>query len=83
VLDRISRDDQTLGALADDVTAGLDGGLATADRVAGLASAGLVRRDLETGRIGLTDLGSSVLAFAQAWEQRAATAAVPGSREPR
>jgi hypothetical protein len=83
VLERVSLGDETLGSLANDRATGLDRGLATADRIAGLAAAGLVRRDLETGRVGLTDLGAAVLAFARAWEQRAATAAVPERSEPR
>ena len=72
LLERLSSGDETLQTLARDHPTGLEGALATVDRIGGLAAAGLVGRDLETGRVGLTGLGSAVLAFAREWERRAA-----------
>ncbi|OGO58649.1 MAG: hypothetical protein A2Z32_03110 [Chloroflexi bacterium RBG_16_69_14] len=83
LLDRLSSGDETLRTLARDRPAGLDGGLATVDRIGGLAAAGLVGRDLETGRVGLTVLGSAVLALAQEWERRAAEPLLADDRGPR
>jgi hypothetical protein len=80
LLERLSSGDETLQTLARDHPAGLDGGLATVDRIGGLAAAGLAGRDLETGRVGLTGLGSAVLAFAQEWERRAAEPAPADDR---
>lgn len=77
LLERLSSGAETIATLERDRPAGLDGGLATVDRIGGLAAAGLVSRDLETGRVGLTALGSAVLAFAQTWERRAAEADPP------
>ena len=81
LLERLSSGDETLQTLTGDHPAGLDGALATVDRIGGLAAAGLVGRDLETGRVGLTGLGSAILTFAREWERRAAEpvpAAEPG-----
>jgi hypothetical protein len=83
LLERLSSGDDTLQTLALDQPVGLDGGLATADRIGGLAAAGLAGRDLETGRVGLTVLGSAVLAFAQEWERRAAEPLLAGDRGSR
>jgi hypothetical protein len=83
LLERLASGDETLGTLARDHPAGLDGGLATVDRIGGLAAAGLAGRDLETGRVGLTGLGSAVLAFALEWERRAADPPPAGDRGPR
>ena len=85
LLDYLSSGDGTLATLGRDRPAGVDGGLATVDRIAGLAASGLVSRDLETGRIGLTALGSAVLAFTRAWERLAAAgpAASPAAEEGR
>jgi hypothetical protein len=83
LLERLASGDETLRSLARDHPAGLDGGLATVDRIGRLAAAGLAGRDLETGRVGLTGLGSAVLAFALEWERRAAGPAPVGDRGPR
>lgn len=72
LLERISSGDETLTTLTARPPAGIDGGLPTADRIAGLGAAGLAGRDLETGRVRLTVLGSAVLALALEWERRAA-----------
>jgi hypothetical protein len=72
LLERLSAGQQTLASLSGERQVGLDGGLATIDRISGLAAVGLVARDLETGRIGLTALGSAVLAFVLEWERLAA-----------
>jgi hypothetical protein len=71
LLERISSGDETVATLTARRPAGVDGGLATADRIAGLGAAGLAGRDLETGRVRLTVLGAAVLAFAVEWELRA------------
>lgn len=76
LLDRLATGEETLASLARDRAGDLDGPLAAADRIGGLAAAGLAGRDLETGRVGLTALGAAVLAFAQEWE-RLARAAEP------
>lgn len=83
LLEWLSSGEETLQTLVRDHPAGLDGGLATVDRIGGLAAAGLAGRDLETGRVGLTGLGSTILAFAQEWERRAAEPAPAGDRGPR
>lgn len=75
LLDRLSSGSETVPTLADEGAVGLAGGLATADRIAGLGAAGLAGRDLETGRVRLTALGSAVLALAREWERRAAVPA--------
>jgi hypothetical protein len=75
LLDRLSRGDVPLDGLTADGWPGLPGSLAIVDRVGDLTAAGLVRRDLETGRVGLTDLGTAVLALAREWEHRAVDAA--------
>jgi hypothetical protein len=71
LLERLATD-ETIDSLTRDTPAGLAGRLATADRIGGLAAAGLAGRDLESGRVRLTTLGSAVLAFALEWERRAA-----------
>jgi hypothetical protein len=78
LLERLSGGDETLQTLTPDQRAGLGGALATVDRIGGLAAAGLVARDLESGRVGLTMLGSAVLEFAREWERRAAAPAHAG-----
>ena len=83
LLDRLSSGDATLRSLAQDRSVGLDGGLATVDRIGGLAAAGLVGRDLETGRVGLTGLGSAMLAFVREWERLAADSFPSSDGEPR
>jgi hypothetical protein len=83
LLQRLSSGDETLETLARDHPAGLDGELATVDRIGGLAGAGLAGRDLETGRVTLTGLGSAVLAFAREWERRVAEANPSDDRGPR
>jgi hypothetical protein len=72
LLERLATDDETLDTLTRDAPAGLAGKLATADRIGDLAAAGLAGRDLESGRVRLTTLGSAVLSFAVEWERRAA-----------
>lgn len=83
LLERLSSGGETLETLARDDPSGPDGGLATVDRIGGLAAAGLAGRDLETGRVGLTGLGSAVLAFAREWERRAGAPAPADDRSPR
>jgi len=72
LLERIANGDETVATLATVRPAGVDAGLATTDRISGLGAAGLVGRDLETGAVRLTVLGSAVLALALEWERRAA-----------
>ena len=72
LLDRLSAGDEPLDELTAGGWPGLPGGLAIVDRVGDLAAVGLVRRDLETRRVGLTDLGAAILAFVQEWEHRVA-----------
>ncbi len=83
LLQRLSTGNETLQTLARDHPAGLDGELATVDRIGGLAGAGLAGRDLETGRVTLTGLGSAVLSFAREWERRVAEAIPADHRGPR
>lgn len=80
LLERLSSDEETLETLVRDHPAGLAGGLATVDRIGGLTAAGLAGRDLETGRVALTGLGSAVLALAREWEARAAKLALADDR---
>ncbi len=82
LLERIANDDETIGTLIGERPAGFGGGLATADRIGGLGAAGLAGRDLETGRVSLTALGSAILAFALEWERRAAAPGPAGDRGP-
>jgi hypothetical protein len=80
LLERLSGGEETVMTLAGAPASGVDDGLATVDRIAGLGAAGLAGRDLETGRVSLTALGSAVLAFALEWERRASE---PGpARDP-
>jgi len=72
LLERLTNGDETLSTLTGDASAGQAGRLATADRIGGLAAAGLAGRDLESGQVRLTALGSAVLAFALEWEHLAA-----------
>jgi hypothetical protein len=83
LLESLSSGEETLQTLVRDHPAGLGGGLATVDRIGSLAAAGLAGRDLETGRVGLTGLGSALLAFAQEWERRADEPVPAGDRGPR
>ena len=83
LLDRLAGGEETLRSLAPDQPGGPGGGLTTVDRIGGLAAAGLAARDLETGRVGLTGLGSAVLAFTREWERRAADPALADDRRPR
>ncbi len=83
LLERLSSDEETLQTLVRDHSAGLAGGLAIVDRIGGFAAAGLAGRDLETGRVTLTGLGSAVLAFARDWARRAAEPAPTDDRGPR
>lgn len=83
LLERLSSGEETLQTLVRDHSAGLAGGLAIVDRIGGLAAAGLAGRDLETGRVGLTGLGSAVLAFAREWARLAAEPALADGRGPR
>jgi hypothetical protein len=83
LLERISSGDETVATLAARRPAGVDGGLTTADRIAGLGAAGLAGRDLESGRVRLTVLGSAVLALALEWERRAAQADTVADRGDR
>jgi hypothetical protein len=80
LLERLSSGEETLRTLVRDQTAGLAGGLAVVDRIGGLAAAGLAGRDLETGRVGLTGLGSAVLMFAREWARLAAEPAPADDR---
>jgi len=83
LLERLSSGEESVHTLAGDRSAGLAGGLAAIDRVGGLAAAGLAGRDLETGRVGLTALGSALLAFIREWERRAAEPGPADDRGPR
>jgi hypothetical protein len=83
LLERLSSGEETLQTLVADHSEGLAGGLAIVDRIGGLATAGLASRDLETGRVGLTGLGSAVLAFAREWARRAGEPALSDDRGPR
>lgn len=83
LLERLSSDEETLRSLVGDADPALTGGLATIDRIGGLTAVGLARRDLETGRVGLTGLGSAVLGFAREWERRAAEPVAADDRRPR
>lgn len=80
LLERLATDGETLDTLMRDASLGFTGRLATADRIGGLAAAGLAGRDLESSRIRLTALGSAVLAFALEWERRAAGGGVADQR---
>jgi hypothetical protein len=80
LLERLSTGEETLQTLARGDSMGLAGGLATVDRIGGLAAAGLAGRDLETGRVALTGLGSAVLAVVHEWERRAAAPAPSDDR---
>ncbi len=77
LLERLSAGDLPIDELSGPRTAGGGDRLATIDRIGGLASAGLVGRDLETDRVGLTDLGAAVLALVREWERRASAADEP------
>lgn len=80
LLERLSGGDlpiDELAELAGHRGAGGGGRLASVDWIGGLASAGLVGRDLETDRVGLTDLGAAVLALVREWERRAIAADEP------
>lgn len=83
LLERLSSGEETLQTLGNDQPAGFTGGLAVVDRIGGLAAAGLAGRDLESGRVDLTGLGSAVLAFTREWERRAAEPAPADDRGPR
>jgi hypothetical protein len=74
LLERLSGGDRPIAELAGRWEAGGGGRLASVDWIGGLASAGLVGRDLETDRVGLTDLGAAVLALVREWERRASAA---------
>jgi hypothetical protein len=80
LLERLATDGVTLDTLMRDAPLGFTGRLATADRIGGLAAAGLAGRDLESSHIRLTALGSAVLAFALEWERRAAGGGVADQR---
>jgi hypothetical protein len=80
LLERLATDGVTLDTLMRDAPLGFTGRLATADRIGGLAAAGLAGRDLESSHIRLTALGSAVLAFALEWERRAAGDGVADQR---
>lgn len=82
LLERLATDRETLDTLTRDAPPGLEGWLATADRIGELAAAGLAGRDLESGRVRLTALGSAVLAFAEEWERRAAGSGPTDPRAP-
>lgn len=77
LLERLSGGDRPIAELAGRPEAGGGGRLASVDWIGGLASAGLVGRDLETDRVGLTDLGAAVLALVREWERRASAADAP------
>jgi hypothetical protein len=83
LLDRLSSGSETVQTLADGGAVGLAGGLAIADRIAELGVAGLAGRDLETGRVRLTALGSAVLALARDWERRTVAPAPETDRRRR
>ena len=72
LLERLSSGNETLQTLGRDHPEGVDGELAIVDRIGALTGAGLAGRDLETGRVSLTGLGSAVLSFARELERRAA-----------
>jgi hypothetical protein len=72
LLERLSSGNETLQTLGRDHPEGLHDELAIVDRIGGLTGAGLAGRDLETGRVTLTGLGSAVLSLAREWERRVA-----------
>lgn len=82
LLELLSSGEETLETLVRDKAAGLTGGLAIVERIGGLAAAGLAGRDLESGRVRLTGLGSAVLAFAQEWARLAAQPVPADDRGP-
>ena len=77
LLERLSSGDRPIAELTGRREAGGGGRLASVDWIGGLASAGLIGRDLETDRVGLTDLGAAVLALVREWERRARAADEP------
>jgi hypothetical protein len=82
LLERLATGDETLSTLTGDASAGQAGRLAIADRIGGLAAAALAGRDLESGHVHLTALGSAVLAFALEWEHLAAGSGPADPRRP-
>jgi hypothetical protein len=82
LLERLTTGGEMLDTLTRDASAGQTGRLATADRIGGLAAAGLVGRDLESDHVRLTVLGSAVLAFALEWEHLAAGSGPTDPRRP-
>jgi hypothetical protein len=80
LLERLASDNETLDSLTRAASGGHAGRLATADRIGGLAAAGLAGRDLESSHVRLTTLGSAVLAFTLEWERRAAAGGVADQR---
>lgn len=79
LLERLAAEGTTVDALTREASVGFAGRLATADRIGGLAAAGLAGRDLESGQVRLTPLGSAVLAFVLEWERGAAGAGAAGA----
>ena len=71
VLDALRGDDRPLEELMGMIEPAVLDRLAAGDRVGGLASAGLVGRELETDRVSLTSLGEALLDLVADLERRA------------
>lgn len=71
VLDALRGDDRPLEELMGMIEPAVLDRLAAGDRVGGLASAGLVGRELETDRVSLTPLGQALLDLVADLERRA------------
>lgn len=71
VLDALRGEDRPLEALMGTTEPAVRDRLAAGDRVGGLASAGLVGRELESDRVSLTPLGEALLDLVAALERRA------------
>ena len=83
LLERIATGHETVASLAVVHPAASGGGLIITDRIGGLSASGLVGRDLETGAVRLTALGSALLAFALELERRAGEVERPADRGDR
>lgn len=71
ILDALRSDDRPLGALMAAIAPAIRDRLVASDRIGGLASAGLVGRDLESDRVALTPLGMALLDLVADLERRA------------
>lgn len=71
VLDALRGEDRPLAELMGAIEPAVRDRLAAGDRVGGLASAGLVGRELESDRVSLTPLGEALLDLVAVLERRA------------